>query len=307
MEEMEGSYVLGLDYLKTELQSFIRGPRVFSSKADSSLLDELQCGASLASSCPPTRSEQTLLPGSGPRATDNRPHTEKNQPENQKNHRNLRRSYISRFVDDVENGNVEQGFRGRDEDDELLREESSVFTKRGDAIREESYLLPRTDGPHSPELRPFVHKRSSSLVGQLKGELPCHSPAPPSPPSLSPVEDHRSHDALQDRRKAITIQEKFKFSSFVMEQAKRQVREVESSPPRRRQSGHAPCCSHAPLRPPGVDEGQKENVHDFVMEIIDMTSTALRGKGQPQDPVQDQGPAPVAQIRDKVPSRCRQL
>lgn len=322
-EELEGSYVLGLDYLKTELQSFIRCPRVFSSRPDSSLRDELQCGASLSSTPPTQRSDQQPFLHASAASAPN-----KNRAEDPKNHRknrsNAARSYIGRFVDDVENGNVEQSaFKRKDEDDELLREEASVFTKKGDAVREGSYVFPRTGelpaDVHScvskPEaLRPFVHRRSSSLVGQLKGELPCHSSAPPTPPSLSPVEDHISHDALQkdgpsaSGRKAITIQEKFKFSSVVLEETKREVRDVGSSlPPKRRHSSHPSCCGHlpppSPLQPPSVEEGKKEDVHNFVMEIIDMTTTVLRTKGGgTEEPNQDRAPAPLAQIRDKVPS-----
>lgn len=335
-EDMEGSYVLGLDDLKTELQSFIRSPRVFCSKPDSSLKDELQCGASLSAAASTHRSDQqpflhTSVASATKANTEHFNKLAKNHAENPKNNSNVTRSYISRFVDDVENGNVEQSsFKRRDEDDELLREESSVFTKKGEAVREESYVFPRTGGlpadvhscvskPESQVLRPFIHRRSSSLVGQLKGELPCHSSSPPTPPSLSPVEDHRSHDALQENgplasgRKAITIQEKFKFSSFVLEETKREVREVGSSlPPKRRHSSHPSCCGHlpspSPLQPPSVKEGKQEDVHNFVMEIIDMTSTVLRTKGgqteepnQDVSPAPDPAPAPLTQIRDKVP------
>lgn len=333
-EELEGSYVLGLDYLKTELQSFIRCPRVFSSKPDSSLRDELQCGASPSSTSSAQRSDQQpFLHASAASAPNkNRAEDPKNQRKNRSNAA-VAGGYVSRFVDDVENGNVEQSaFKGEDEDDELLREEASVFTKKGDVVREGSYVFPRTgelpadvhggvSKPESQVLRPFVHRRSSSLVGQLKGELPCHSSAPPTPPSLSPVEDHISHDALQkdgpsaSGRKAITIQEKFKFSSVVLEETKREVRDVGSSlPPKRRHSSHPPCCGHlpppSPLQPPSVEEGKKEDVHNFVMEIIDMTTTVLRTKGggteEPNQDVgaaPDQAPAPLTQIRDKVPSQ----
>lgn len=333
-EEMEGSYVLGLDYLKTELQSLIRSPRVSSSKPDSSLRDELQCGASLSStSCTPLLHASVA---SAPKPdTEPRNMLARSRAENPKNLCGVARSYISRLVDDVENGNVEPGsFKRKDEDDELLREESSVFTKKGEVVREEAYGFPRTgelpadvhscvSEAESRLLRPLFHRRSSSLVGQLKGELPCHSSSLPTPPSLSPLEDHRSHDALQKNgpsasgRKAITIQEKFKFSSVVLEETKREVRDVGSSlPPKKRHGSHPSCCSHlpppSPLQPPSVGEGRKEDVHDFVMEIIDMTSTVLRtkgGQGEEANPdvraAPDPAPAALTQIRDKVPSRRR--
>lgn len=208
--------------------------------------------------------------------------------------------------------------------------ESYIFAKTGESVQDVGDLIVKTIesnstkqlSPPSSELLSFPSQRASSLVGQLRGELPCHSSSLPSPPSLSPVEDCRSHDALHDSRpaaggrKAITIQEKFKFSSFVTEETRREVRDKKSSlPPKRRHSSHSTCCSHLPspssLRPCSVDEGKKDNVHDFVMEIIDMTSLALKNKeNQPEEPNQsdnsgsgpDQGPASLAQIRDKVQS-----
>ncbi|KAE8289677.1 A-kinase anchor protein 6 [Larimichthys crocea] len=355
-EEMEGSYVLGLEYMKRELQTWIRSPRTSSSsssKTEAGLRDELQCGTNLSStftSSSQSKEQHSFLNRTAPKLIETNTNgvnnktkrDHKEEQEQEENRRNATRSYISQFVDDVENGNVDQScLKGKDEDDELLREESSVFTKKGESLRE-SYVFTKTgesvqdvgdlivktesnstkqlSSSPSCELLPFLSKRSSSLVGQLRGELPCHSSSIPSPPSLSPVEDCRSHDDLHNRRpaaggrKAITIQEKFKFSSFVTEETKREVRDKESSlPPKKRHSSHSSCCKHLPaptsLHPCSVDEGKKENVHDFVMEIIDMTSLALKSKeNQAEEPSQtdnsgsipDQGPASLTQIRDKV-------
>lgn len=343
-EEMEGSYVLGLEYMKRELQTWIRSPRALSSsssKTETSLLDELQCGTNLSS----TFDQHFFLHHTAAKFAETNTSSGNNKPqrdrkEEEESQRNATRSFISQFVDDVENGNVDQScLKGKDEDDELLREESSVFTKKGEPLRK-SYVFtktgesvqdvndliaktesnPSTELSLSPscELLPFHTKRASSLVGQLRGELPCHSPSLPSPSFLSPVEDCRSHDALKNSRpanggrKAITIQEKFKFSSFVTEETKREVRDKESSlPPKKRHSSHSSCCSHlpspSPLHPSSVDDSKKENVHEFVMEIIDMTSLALKSKeDQPEESNQnngsipDQGPASLAQIREKV-------
>ncbi|CAB1429747.1 unnamed protein product [Pleuronectes platessa] len=349
-EEMEGSYVLGLEYMRSELQSWIRAPRT-SSKTEAGLRDELQCGTHLSSSFTTSshnkeqhgflnRSAPKLIETSANSGNDKTKREKKEQEEEEENRRNVTRSYISQFVDDVENGNVDQScLKGKDEDDELLREESSVFTQKGESLREAYVFAPtgesvrdgggsilKTESNSSKQLSPsptrdlLPFRRASSLVGQLQGELPCHSSSLPSPLSLSPVEDCRSHDALHSSRpeaggrKAITIQEKFKFSSFVTEETRREVRDKESSlPPKKRRGCQASCHDHRPLssslRASSVDEDKTENVHDFVMEIIDMTSLALRSKeNQPEDLSQvevggsspDQGPASLTQIRDKV-------
>ncbi|CAK6979745.1 LOW QUALITY PROTEIN: uncharacterized protein LOC128375794, partial [Scomber scombrus] len=336
-EEMEGSYVLGLEYMKRELQSWIRPPRASTSKTEAGLRDELQCGTHLpsnftsssSSSSSQNKEQRCFLNRSAPNSNGGNNKTKRDKQEKEdevENRRNITRSYISQFVDDVENGNVDQScLKGKDEDDELLREESSVFTKKGESLRE-AYVFPKSgesvqdvddfivktessstkqlSPSPSCELLPFPSVRASSLVGQLRGELPCHSSSSvPSPPSLSPIEDCRSHNG---GRKAINIQEKFKFSSFVTEESRRELRDKETSlPPKKRHSSLSSCCS-LHLRG-GAGESKKENVHDFVMEIIDMTSMALKSK-EAEEPNQseisgsgaDQNPASLSQIRDKV-------
>uniref|UniRef100_A0A3B3I678 A-kinase anchoring protein 6 n=1 Tax=Oryzias latipes TaxID=8090 RepID=A0A3B3I678_ORYLA len=309
-EDMEGCYMLGFEYMKKELQSWIRSPRSSAaSRTEAVLWDELQCGGMLSSGL--TSSSLTKdkpLNSTAPKLMESRSKarqvpTKAPQEEEVKEEkgRSIERSFVSQFVDDVENGNAEpSSLKGKDEDD-LLREESSVFTKKGEC-QQELYLHAKAGEPlpsegnlrasvqhmcFSPscEVLPFQSKPASSLVGQLRGELPCQSVCASSPPSLSPVEDFRSHKAPHPSsdggRKAITIQEKFKFSSIVTEEAKK-------------------------------EDSKKENERDFVMEIIDMTSVALKRKeNQAEEPDRsptsssdpDQSPASAAQIRDKVPRR----
>ncbi|KAM3594465.1 uncharacterized protein V6R79_008388 [Siganus canaliculatus] len=299
-EDMEGSYDLELEDMKRELQTWIRPPR--SSKTEAGLWDELQCGSNVSSSatcCPQNHGGHA--PKRAPAKTAGGDTERPTRGEEEEQRRKATRSYISQFVDDVENGNVEQsGPRTKDEDDELLRDESGVFAK--DAVDF------RTGTGSELNRRP-----STSLVGELRGELPCHCSSLPSPPSLSPVDDCSSAHGLQRAppaaataagRRAITIQETFKFSSFVTEEATREVRDKESSLPPRKRLGSS-CCRRSPPRH-GVHEAAheavheavheaaheagKDGVHDFVMEIIDMTSLALKSKEQ----------SPGSQIRDKV-------
>ncbi|XP_061600308.1 A-kinase anchor protein 6 isoform X2 [Cololabis saira] len=341
-EEMEGSYMLGLEYMKRELQSWVQSPRTStSSKTEAALKDELQCGSvtSSISASSSLHEEQSCLLNSSPAKpteTNTKGGNKKTKRETivkveeDENRRNAARSYVSQFVDDVENGNVDQiCLKGKDEDDELLRAESGVFTKKGEFLKElnvntktgesvpnMSDLREEKECSSSPSggLLPFPIKHVSSLVGQLMGELPCHSASLPSPPSLSPIEDLTSHHASRQSRavaggrKAITIQEKFKFSSFVTEKTRREVRTKEN-----RHNPHSPCGSHprstSRLHPCTADDSKKKNVHDFVMEIIDMTSVALKSKENQTEEVNqsesggsvpDQGPSSLGQIRDKV-------
>ncbi|XP_032404169.1 A-kinase anchor protein 6 isoform X1 [Xiphophorus hellerii] len=334
-DDMENSYELGLEYMKRELQSWIRPPRTSVSssfKSEAGLLDELQCGSAPPSTFTYSRAQ---LMDSSNKAGGN---TSRNEREDE-TRLNVTRSYISQFVDDVENGNIDHScLQGKDEDDELLQEESGLFTQKRDTLRD-FYVNTKTEdqvedvgnlrvemdsvstshicSSPSSELHPFSSKRTSCLVGELRGELPCHSASFPSPPLLSPV-NCRSHNALDNNfsiaggRKAITIQEKFKFSSLVTEETRREVRAKDSSlPSKKGHKSHASCCKPFVLSAStlSVDESKKENVHDFVMEIIDMASVALKSKENQSDgatqretsgSVPDQSSTSLAHIRDKV-------
>lgn len=331
-EEMEGSYVLGLEYIKSELQSWNRSPRTASTKSESGLRDELQCGShqtSIFNSSTSFNKEQSCF----------RNHSSTKPPESgnevvggegdEGNLRKTTRSYLSQFVDDVENGNVDQSCLRRkdDEDDRLLREESSVFIKK-EELQRELYFFDKSGElsedvdstktkPNSTRPPTLSVRRGCSLIGQLQGEIPCHSTSFPSPPSLSPVDDCRSHNAFHNdragssERKAITIQEKFKFSTLVTEETRKEIRDKDSSLPPKKQRGCRPSC-HLHLPPSSSTpscSAKKENVHDFVMEIIDLTSLALKSKenqseennqSESNGSNQDQSQGPVANIRDKV-------
>ncbi|XP_061531391.1 LOW QUALITY PROTEIN: A-kinase anchor protein 6 [Phycodurus eques] len=293
---VEESYVLGSDYVKTELQAWIRPPRA-SSETEVGLCDELRCG---------TKPEQEHFLNS----------TELDQQLQRKeeNRRNASRSFISQFADDVENGNVERsGSKGKDEDDRLLREESGVFTKRGEALNKkgephtsrgellrESFTFskvkedinPPNGFPSSPSCEFLPPAGASSLVGQLKGELPCQSASPTTKEGL------RSRD-----RKAITIQEKLKFSSPVTEQSRSQLRDKHSCLPTKKwkSSDSRSCRQHLVPSPPAAHAEQA--VHDFVTEILDLTSEARRSKevlGQEPTRGVEISPASFKHIRHKV-------
>uniref|UniRef100_A0A8C6SMM4 A kinase (PRKA) anchor protein 6 n=1 Tax=Neogobius melanostomus TaxID=47308 RepID=A0A8C6SMM4_9GOBI len=125
-DDFDGPF--GLDYMQKELQNWIRTP---FSKSEIGLKDELQCGSNIGSN---RNAEKAGLNSSKLNETKRGKRAE------EENRRNATRSYISQFVDDVENGNIDQScFKSKDADAELLREEASVFTKKGETLRD-SYV-----------------------------------------------------------------------------------------------------------------------------------------------------------------------
>ncbi|MEQ2299111.1 hypothetical protein AMECASPLE_012123 [Ameca splendens] len=335
-DDMETSYELGLEYMKRELQSWKRSLHTSASssfKTEAGLLDELQCGSAPSSTFTYSTTQTIEINN---KAGNNTASRKENEDDNRKN---VTRSYISQFDNDMENGNVDHScLHEKDEDDDLLQEESGLLTKKRNTLGE-LYFNIKTEKPvqdvdnlraemdssstrhicssPSNELLLFSSKRASSLVGELRGELPCHSTILPTSTLLSPVYC-RSHSALDNSqsiaegRKAITIQEKFKFSSLVTEETRSEVRAKDSCLlSKKSHKSYSSCCNPSLLspHPQSGDECEKEKVHDLVMEIIDMSSVALKSKknqsdgvnhGETSGSVQDQSSTSLAHARDKV-------
>lgn len=288
-EYTEGSFTLGLDYIKGEFQSWIKPRSQSREKNEADLVDELQCGTLSRDILSPikTTNDRQFLSRSALKlleANTNAKNESLKQQEVDGNRRDATRSYISRFADDMENGNVESSHvKGKDEDDELLREEGSLLTKKGESFKGsindvKSNMLTATS-PSSCD------QSLSSLEGQLKGELPCHNSHRPSP-TISPVEECSglaAHAHSQQKQLAA-------FLNDVHEN---------------HQESSSESCSHPAFM---SEEPKSDNVHDFVMEIIDMTSVALKTKEmQGEQPAEVCSPASVSQIREKVLEHSHRL
>ncbi|XP_048046939.1 A-kinase anchor protein 6 isoform X2 [Megalobrama amblycephala] len=280
-EYIEGSFALGLDYIKGEFQSWIKPRSQSREKNEADLVDELQCGTLSRDILSPikTTNDRQFLSQSALKLLESNTNAKNEslkQQEVDSNRRDATRSYISRFVDDMENGNVESShIKGKDEDDELLREEGSLLTKKGESLKG-SYVVDAIIDVKSNMLTATSPSscEQSSLEGQLKGELPCHNSRRLSP-TISPIEECSglaAHTHSQQKQLAA-------FLNDVHEN---------------HQESSSDSCSHPAFM---SEEGKSDNVHDFVMEIIDMTSVALKTKEQLTEVC---SPTSVSQIREKV-------
>ncbi|XP_015205662.2 A-kinase anchor protein 6 isoform X2 [Lepisosteus oculatus] len=299
-EYIESSFALGLDYMKNELQNWIK-PRISQSKEKNELGDELQCGAlsreNITSSFTANerrflnRSALKLLEANANGKSDSlRPKASDISKVSQEKSR----SYMNQFVDDMENGNVENSqLKAKDADDELLREEESLITKSGESLKD-CYASDLGTGSSVGVVtgaKSFqcdllsTQPKESSLECQLSGEIPCCS-SDREPSSVLPMSNRQgSHKGTVELTHNDGISDSFAIFRKDAEEISDSIAEVPS------------CCSHHSP----VEEGKNEDdgsVHNFVMEIIDMASVALKNKtlSDPQAP----SPTPVAQIRDKV-------
>ncbi|KAL2099061.1 hypothetical protein ACEWY4_005541 [Coilia grayii] len=320
----EGAFTLGLDFQNWAKAGRSQARGVDRNEAD--LEDELQCGSAPQDALSPLRSngggnERHFLSRSALRLLESHANAKneglRRQDAVESNRKAATRNYISQFVDDMENGNVDNAhLKAKDEDDELLREEGSLFTKKGESFKDCYALSPAvgqsrgmvtTVSPSSCELL-SIHTKESSLENQLKGEIPCHSSRRPSP-TASPMEDcavspHgmlgilHANSCLQQQQQ----QQQKQHFCYLNDIRDMQRDDIPSPDP--------PCCVHPTF--PCADENEKdENVHNFVMEIIDMTSVVLKnkddavaGEGQERSSSPSSSSSTpstlAAQIRDKV-------
>ncbi|TSO25203.1 A-kinase anchor protein 6 [Bagarius yarrelli] len=295
-EYIEGAFALGLEYIKDEFKGWVK-PRVQNRERNEvDLGDELQCGTLSKEVTSPLKniSDHHLLNRTALTLLESNTNTKNGGLKKQEvdsKRVNSTRNYMSSFVDDMENGNVDNTHIKGEDEDELLREEGSLFTKKGKSLKEcystddlkgDLMSMVVTPSPSSCE-QVNLQTQEYSLEGQLKGELPCHSsPHPPS--SLSPVEEcATSHLGMQG---AAHIGSQKQSASF---QNKDDENHRRSSPD---------CCGHQPF---SSKEEKREDVHNFVMEIIDMTSVALKTKDvHAEHPQEPSSPATTSQIKDKV-------
>ncbi|XP_052352638.1 A-kinase anchor protein 6-like isoform X2 [Oncorhynchus keta] len=331
-ENMEGSLGLGMEYMKNEFHNWIHNPSRSQQQSQSGrdknqgydpLGDELQCDTlskDRTNRLSVGNEHCSFLNRSSLRLLES--HTNSNVKKEclgtlpdvvNTNRKNATRRYISQFVDDMENGNVENShIKGKDEDDELLREEGSLFTKKGESFKNcyvnESVVnggdqlrgmgMATATKLSSCETLSQLQAKESSLESQLRGEIPCQSSSHSSP-SLSPLEDHGgSHHALQNPPCSGNSSQENLLSSFLCDVHTQQS--IGDAKPIPDPNSDHPCCSHPhPQAPPRQDQKSQENVHNFVMEIINMASVALKNKESQAEDKERPGQT-GAQIRDKV-------
>uniref|UniRef100_A0A673M3K3 A-kinase anchor protein 6-like n=1 Tax=Sinocyclocheilus rhinocerous TaxID=307959 RepID=A0A673M3K3_9TELE len=294
-EYIEGSLALGLDYIKGEFQSWMKPRSQSKEKNEADLVDELQCGTMSKDILSPvnTANDRHFLSRFALKlleANTNAKNESLGQREVDGNRRDATRSYINHFVDDMENGNVESThIKGKDEDDELLREEGSLLTKKGESFKN-CYVADAVNGVKSGMVTatsPSSCKQLSlsSLEGQLKGELPCHNFHRPSP-SISPIDECSGLSAHAHSRQK-------QLAAF--------LKDVHEN----HQESSSESCNHPAFI---SEEAKSDSVHDFVMEIIDMTSEALKTKeAQAEQPTEVCSPTSVSQIREKVLEHSHRL
>ncbi|NXR02828.1 AKAP6 protein, partial [Sagittarius serpentarius] len=313
----ECNLISGLDYIKNELQTWIR-PKfsLTREKRKSNLSDEIQRNKEVSnetSKATDTLSIETLLNGSVQKIAENNGNS-KNIPRDcekgTKSHlmKDISQVVKDQLVDDMENGNVENTLGSQKEG--LVRTSATPKTHASLDVREaedeccvceaftdssdDSHMdgketVLSSDGSRNPlkecqsHLQPDHHSVASSPA--KKPCLECSSEE-----NCVDIHDTALQTSLpngQQHRISVT-----KKTTDCCTALKSNEAECDSSA-----NGLDSCCN---CESAGFDKRNTEDgsVHNFVREIIDMASTALKSKSQPE--CESSAPASLAQIKEKV-------
>ncbi|NXF95356.1 AKAP6 protein, partial [Eubucco bourcierii] len=310
----ECNLISGLDYIKNELQTWIR-PKfsLTREKRKSNLGEEIQRGKEVSnetSKATDTLSIETLLNGSVQKISENNGNSKsvpRDCEKGTKSHlvKDITQVVKDQLVDDMENGNVANTLGSQKEclvrapatpaslDVREAENECCVceaFTDSSDDSHmdgKEAVLT--SDGSRNPpkecqsHLQPDHHSAASSPA-----KKPCLESS--SEINCADIHDKALQTSLPNGQQCrVNITEK---STDCCPVLKSSEAECESST----NGLHSCCnCESAPFDKKNVEDG---SVHNFVREIIDMASTALKSKSQPE--CESSAPASLAQIKEKV-------
>ncbi|NXQ38382.1 AKAP6 protein, partial [Catharus fuscescens] len=312
----ECNLISGLDYIKNELQTWIR-PKfsLTREKRKSNLSDEIQRSKEVSnetSKATDTLSIETLLNGSVQKISEHNGNS-KNIPcdreKGTKSHpvKDISQVVKDQLVDDMENGNVENTLDSQKED---LRVAATPKTHASLDVREaendcgvcEAFTDSSDDSHMDGKETVLSSAGSRNSARECQNHLQSDHHSVASSPAKKPCLESSSEinsvgiqdTALQlslpsSQQHRINITEKFPDCCAVLKSSEA---ECNSSA-----NGLDLCCD---CEPDDFDRKNTEDgsVHNFVREIIDMASTALKSKSQPE--CESSAPASLAQIKEKV-------
>nr|XP_020864939.1 A-kinase anchor protein 6-like [Phascolarctos cinereus] len=309
----ECNLISGLDYIKNELQTWIRPKFSLSrEKRRCNLSDEIQCskdrGSSETSNATDALNIEALLNGSTKRMPENNGNSKNSSKVHEfgtkrENKKNISKVNKDPFMDDMENGNVESV------------PEKPKETPNGISNMSEG-LVPIENEASERESCMCEAFTDSSDDSNMDGKefVPL--------PSRNPPKECQNH-LLSEIQSAVSIPT----DKSCPEHATK-TREIKESEPSvlKPSSDNAPTTAEKPtdhsptLEPSETEENvaiddrisccnceldalhQQDtedcSVHNFVKEIIDMASTALKNKSQPESEAAT--PTSLAQIKEKV-------
>ncbi|NWU78808.1 AKAP6 protein, partial [Onychorhynchus coronatus] len=313
----ECNLISGLDYIKNELQTWIR-PKfsLTREKRKSNLSDQIQHSKEVSnetSKATDTLSIEALLNGSVQKMSENNGNS-KNIPSDHekgtKSHpvKDISQVVKDQLVDDMENGNVENTLGSQKEGGVKIAATPKTHASLDVREAENEGCVCEAFTDSSDDSHMDGKEAVLSSAGFRSPPKECQSHLQPdhhsvaSSPAKKPCLESSSEissvgmqgTALQaslpnGQQHRISITEKLADCRAVLKSSEAEC------------NSSANCldlccnCESADFDKKNMEDG---SVHNFVKEIIDMASTALKSKSQPE--CESSAPASLAQIKEKV-------
>ncbi|NXG55417.1 AKAP6 protein, partial [Hemiprocne comata] len=313
----ECNLISGLDYIKNELQTWIRPKFSLSrEKRKSNLSDEIQRSKEVSnetSKATDSLSIETLLNGSVQKISEHNGNSKNllcDREKGTKSHlvKDLSQVVKDQLVDDMENGNVENTLDSEKEG--LVRASATPKSLASLDVREaeneccvcESFT-DSSDDSHmdgKETARSSDGSRNTPKECQNHLQPDCHSVAssPAKKPCLESPSEINCVD-IQDATLQTSLPHGQQHRISTAEKSADCCTALKSNEAECNSSTNGPdlCCNceSAAFDKRSMEDG---SVHNFVKEIIDMASTALKSKSQPE--CESSAPASLAQIKEKV-------
>ncbi|KAM7156490.1 A-kinase anchor protein 6 isoform 2-T5 [Molossus nigricans] len=300
----------GLDYIKNELHTWIR-PKLSATrdKRRCDLSDEIRASKDISSSemtnPSDTLSIEALLNGSGKHLPENNGngknvshlHESGTKGENKKN------IFKDPYVADMENGNVESAPEGQEDELTGLSKESENLGSAGKRVSESEHCKCRAavDGSDDPHIagKESVCQTVRHLPKNCQNHHHFGNQRAASPPPEKSCSELPSETGVINRQDNDVLTSSWNDGLGVAGGPAGCCPALEQNETEENASvgDHTSCCGCKP----GIlhqKEAEDCSVHDFVKEIIDMASTALKSKSQPEN--EAAAPTSLTQIKEKV-------
>ncbi|XP_004682008.1 PREDICTED: A-kinase anchor protein 6 [Condylura cristata] len=305
----ECNLMSGLDYIKNELQTWIR-PKLSLTrdKKRCNLSDEIKGKKDVSSSeminPSDTLNIETLLNGSIKRLSENNGNAKNLSHTGElgikgENKKNIFKVNKDPHVADMENGNIESTPESQEDKMNEISKESENLASTGRKISENEHykckaFMDSSDARKEfvPQIVPHLPKKCQShnhFENQSDASTITEKSCPELPSHTKTINRQDTDVPKSSSDDVPSMAEKSAGCCLTLEQS--ETEETASI------SDNISCCACGPDVCHQKD-AEDCSVHDFVKEIIDMASTALKNKSQPETEVAP--PTSLTQIKEKV-------
>ncbi|XP_044521000.1 A-kinase anchor protein 6 [Gracilinanus agilis] len=309
----ECNLMSGLDYIKNELQTWIRPKFSLSrEKRRCNLSDEIQCskdrGSSETSNATDTLNIEALLNSSIKRMPENNGNSKNSSKVHEfgtkrENKKNISKANKDPFVDDMENGNVESlPERPKETPNGIPKESKDLVPNEEMALESESCMCEAfTDSSDDSNMdgKEFVPPSSMNSPKEHQNHLLSEIQSAASIPTDKSCLEHASETSVINKPDPSLLKSSSDSVPRTAEKSADHFPTLESSETEENIAmGDRISCCNCESDALHKQDTEDCSVHNFVKEIIDMASTALKNKSQPESEAAT--PTSLAQIKEKV-------